>query len=308
MHERQAWSIARAARHLSARAMGLSALVVGLACSSSKVASDGPSPSSSGGSGRTGTGGRGASVGGGGVASTAGGAASGGITTSGGTATSGGTTTSGGLAGASAQAGRSGDGAAAGNAAGGALGTAGAGGTAGTLGTAGSAPTGWTFDDGPGPFDAYAVQPSTLGGLTAFSRLNGHPPGCMDATLGFMGAGQEMRVAAQFDPPLDLSGKTISAEVWERSGWNDPNYPGQIKLYLLSGASGNVYAEGPAVDILLQVWNVITFDLSAPIRTTGAFDASHVHELGIVFLSPAAYPNLTLDALIDNIAINPKTP
>jgi hypothetical protein len=112
-----------------------------------------------------------------------------------------------------------------------------------------------------------------------------------------------MHVAARFDPPLDLTGKKVSAEIFHRAGWNDPEFPGRIRLYVLMGEDG-VVAEGPREDILMNVWNVVTLDMTAPEATsTGTFAPDQVRELGIDIVSPDSYPNLTLAIWVDNILI-----
>jgi hypothetical protein len=149
-------------------------------------------------------------------------------------------------------------------------------------------------------------MPLTLGGNIGYTAVNGNPPGSLDAVLGFHGSGQEIHIATRFAAPVDLRGKVLSAEVDMAAGWNDPTYPGRIKLYVLTGADGDVYAEGPRVDLLFRdiVWNVVRFDLAVPSMTTiGAYDPSRVRELGIAFMSPDAPPNGTLHVRIDNILI-----
>jgi hypothetical protein len=214
----------------------------------------------------------------------------------GGAGTTGGASVTGGVSG-----GRGGTaGAGTGGAASGSSGHAGAGGAVEVIG---NGPLSWSRPNGLYRFQAYSVTPLDLGGVIGSSGVNGNPPPCGGATLGFEGSGQEMHLAARFDPPLDLTGKKVSAEIFHRAGWNDPEFPGRIKLYVLMGEDG-VVAEGPREDILMNVWNVVTLDMTAPEATsTGTFAPDQVRELGIAIESPDSYPNLTLAIWVDNIVI-----
>jgi hypothetical protein len=164
--------------------------------------------------------------------------------------------------------------------------------------------TGWTFDDSRGGFDAYAVTPPVAGGAVITSP-NGHPGDCLYATLGFTGANQEMRVGVMFSSPRTLTRKTLSAEVRLAAGWNDPAHLGKIRLYLITGAQGDRYAEGPTIDFLISgTWNTVTLDPAAPAVSTGPVDTSLVFGLGVSILSPDAPPNTTLAVYIDNVLVH----
>ena len=267
------------------------------ACSSSR--SSAAAPSAAAGASASGSGGSAGNAGG-----TTGQA--GGTDESGGNLASGGASGRGGGAGEAALGGASGGGAMNGGfGRGGAAGTTG---TAGNAGSAGGVPTeiaGWAFDDNRGPFDSYAVTPPTLGGVVSYSRFNGHPGGCLDATLGFTGANEEIRVGAQFSSPRTLIGKTLSAEVFLRAGWNDPTHLGKIRLYLITGAEGDAYAEGATVDLLIGgTWNTLTLDPAAPAKSTGTVDTSLVLGLGVSISSPDVPPNTTLEVYVDNVLVH----
>ena len=270
------------------------------ACSSSR--SSAAAPSDAAGASASGSGGSAGNTGG-----TTGQA--GGTGESGGSLASGGASGRGGGAGEAALGGASGGGAMNGGfGGGGSAGTTGTAGNAGNAGSAGGVPTeitGWAFDDNRGPFDSYAVTPPTLGGVVSYSRFNGHPGGCLDATLGFTGANEEIRVGAQFSSPRTLIGKTLSAEVFVRAGWNDPTHLGKIRLYLITGAKGDAYAEGATIDFLIGgTWNTLTLDPAAPAKSTGTVDTSLVLGLGVSILSPDVPPNTTLEVYVDNVLVH----
>ncbi len=189
----------------------------------------------------------------------------------------------------------------------GTAGNAGSAGTAGNAGSAGGTPmeiTGWTFEDYRGDFNAYPVTPPARGGVVTDSP-NGHPGSCLYATLGFKGANEEMRVGVMFSSPRTLTRKTLSAEVFVAAGWTDLAHLGKIRLYLITGAKGDQYAEGPTIDLLIGgTWNMITLDPAAPAVSTGAVDTSLVRGLGVSILSADGPSNTTLVVYVDNVLVH----
>lgn len=188
------------------------------------------------------------------------------------------------------------------SAAGGTGGSSGKGGTGGAGGLAGWGGSGnttglvvynavWTFDEDLQGFAVGYSEPQTLGigATTVHDPDDGEPDdGAVALTLPFDGPMQTVELGVPLPRILDLTGQTLAARVKLDSGFfgNTPE-PGGVKVFVKTGDSSSVYADGAWSDLVEGEWITAVFDLSAPDSDDG-IDPTDVREIGLTFKSTAA--------------------
>jgi hypothetical protein len=110
--------------------------------------------------------------------------------------------------------------------------------------------------------------------------------GVAKLTIPFSGTDQQYHVSVNFEEPLNLSGKVITARVKLVSGLNDaPANPGGATLFAKSG-DDFVWGAGTWTNLDTELgWTELTF---ATDNAEGGFDASDVREIGIKFATGSA--------------------
>ena len=161
---------------------------------------------------------------------------------------------------------------------------------------------GWDFVFGssgslPGDAGTATVIKKTDPGMAVkWVATGGDPastPGAMEVDIPFtsaaqyVGVGINLGLAIASQAQLDLTGKTLTANVKLVSQAGDAadlmNNPDGAKLYAKSGMN-YVYAAGPHLNATVGMWTTLTLDFSAPSsqdNTNGTFDASDIREIGV---------------------------
>jgi len=150
---------------------------------------------------------------------------------------------------------------------------------------------GWVFDTDITPWKVdYAVPSAMLQtSAIAFDAFSGMPNlGSLQATLPFDGPLQVVHVAVGLDAPMDLRGKTLTAQVRLDSGLGpDASAPGGVKLYVKSG-DGFILADAGWVNITPeQDWVELTLPIDTPPgwiqppSAAGSYDPADIRLIGI---------------------------
>jgi hypothetical protein len=178
----------------------------------------------------------------------------------------------------------------------------------------GGAPQGttesWTFDSGPEAWEVRSTNPTTLQDVVVlvWSGDDGNPrPGMLQLVAPFDSAGQSAQIGLRPASPLDLTGKTLSANVKVAYGLGADlaANPGGARIYVRSGnASTRATSAFRNLDAAGQ-WFSLSLDASAPSvvdTSAGSYDVTDVREIGIEIASNSTAGSTTGVIVIDTVA------